>query len=647
MTVFFIFSMYKKNVFVLIFFLLWSFISFGQNNADTLQVELQSVDVNAFQNQLKTGRLLTVIGKETIDKMPVQSLDDLLETISGVDIRQRGVGGTQSDVSIRGGSFDQVLVLLNGINITDPQTGHYNLDVPIDLSDISRVEILQGSAARIYGPNAFSGAINIITNVKAKNAVAAKLTAGSYNTFSQNISGNVGNEKLATFASFSNKSSQGYIPNTDYKILNAFSQTTLSTNNVGKFDLQLAYQQKSYGANAFYSFAYPNQFDHTQTYLAALNWNLSFQKFNFSSQVYLRKHYDRFELFRDSIRTKPSWYSTHNYHVTDVSGAKVTGTYLSNFAKSTFGLDLRNEHIYSNALGTSLPSPKDNIFASGHPFTKSDNRLLLTAYADFTKNIERFNLAAGASTTYNDHFGWLWSGGTDVSFNASDNLRFYTSVNSAVRLPTFTDLYLQNSIQKADPLLMPEKSTTFDLGIKYEKLGLKLNGTTFYRIGKNVIDWVKFAPTAKWESKNLTDINAFGVDASTEYELKNKFFKNIGLSYSYLSLNKQAIAFDSKYALDYLRHKLVLSIYHNIVSMLSAQWKASYNERAGDYVDFISAVKTPYNPFFMVDLRLVWTAKYFDVFADGNNLLNVNYADYGGLVQPGFNYNVGIRLKLQ
>jgi iron complex outermembrane receptor protein len=125
--------------------------------------------------------------------MPVQSVDELLESVAGIDIRQRGVGGTQSDISIRGGSFDQVLVLLNGVNITDPQTGHYNLDVPVELSDIVRVELLQGSVARIYGPNAFSGAVNIVTEKKETSTISVQTAGGSYNSFIQNLSAGIGN----------------------------------------------------------------------------------------------------------------------------------------------------------------------------------------------------------------------------------------------------------------------------------------------------------------------------------------------------------------------------------------------------------------------------------------------------------------------
>jgi iron complex outermembrane receptor protein len=186
-----------------------------------------------------------------------------------VDIRQRGVGGTQADISIRGGSFDQVLILLNGVNITDPQTGHYNLDIPVELSDVQSVEILQGSAARMYGPNAFSGAINIVTNNQEKSQLSAQLTAGSFDTFMQSLSGTIRAGKISSFNTITHKSSAGYIPNTDYQMLNAFSHTTFSANKYGTFDLQLGYQQKSYGANAFYSFKYPSQFDYTKTFFGA------------------------------------------------------------------------------------------------------------------------------------------------------------------------------------------------------------------------------------------------------------------------------------------------------------------------------------------------------------------------------------------
>lgn len=620
----------------------------AQKNTDTLSLSLNQLDVNAYQQQLKTGtgRALTVIDRATIQRLPVQSLDDLLDVVAGVDVRQRGVGGTQSDISVRGGSFDQVLVLLNGVNITDPQTGHYNLDIPVELSDVSRIELLQGSAARLYGPNAFSGAINIITEKSVTKSLSAQLTAGSYNTFTQHLSGNIGNKKISSFNSVSNKTSGGYIPNTDYRILNAFSHTTLNAGKAGKFDLQLAYQQKSYGANAFYSFKYPAQFDHTQTFFGALNWQYSKQNSGLVAQTYYRKHYDRYELYRDSISTKPIWYTGHNYHLTDVLGGKATATVQSRFVKSTFGVDVRNEHIYSNTLGIVRANPVNNIFDDRADFTREDNRLLATAFVDFSKTMDKFNLSVGGSATYTKKYDFLWFGGADLTYNMSDAMRLYLSYNNAVNLPTYTDLYLQTAVNKGNVNLLPSQSSTLELGSKYNKQQLKVSAAVYYRMGKNAIDWVLYPLSTKWESINHPKLNAFGLDAMAQYDFRNSFLRSATVAYSYISLDKVAVNFDSKYALDYLRHKVTFSLNHSIYSKLTAQWKLSYNDRAGSYTDFATNQPVSYAPYTMLDLRLLWSEKHFDIFADGNNLFNVSYADYGGLTQPGINFNAGVRFRL-
>ena len=132
-------------------------------------------------------RVLTVIDSKNIEQGAATSLQDVLGQVAALDVRQRGAGGVQADISIRGGTFDQVLILLNGINITDPQTGHHNLNLPVSLSQIERIEILEGPAARIYGPNAFSGAINIITKQFEEKTITARFDGGSFGYFGANI----------------------------------------------------------------------------------------------------------------------------------------------------------------------------------------------------------------------------------------------------------------------------------------------------------------------------------------------------------------------------------------------------------------------------------------------------------------------------
>ncbi|MCD7902125.1 MAG: TonB-dependent receptor plug domain-containing protein [Bacteroides sp.] len=113
--------------------------------------------------QAQTPKLVTVITRDEIKKAPVNSILELLSYAANIDVLQRGPHGAQADISIRGGSFDQTAVLLNGVNISNAQTGHYSFDIPVNLSDIERIEVLHGPSALVYGTSAFSGGINIIT----------------------------------------------------------------------------------------------------------------------------------------------------------------------------------------------------------------------------------------------------------------------------------------------------------------------------------------------------------------------------------------------------------------------------------------------------------------------------------------------------
>lgn len=638
----------KKNLFSTLF-LLVSFFGcvMAQKNADSTNVQLSNVEVNATRNKLYTemGRILTVIDKSEISRAAVQSLDQLLDYVAGIDIRQRGVNTTQADISIRGGSFDQVLVLLNGVNITDPQTGHFNLDIPLNLSDVSRVEILQGSSARVLGPNAFSGAINIVTESLAKKTFNAELSAGSFNTFGESVSGSFGSASFRTFASLNHKSSDGYMANTDFNFTNAFVQSTFMTKAAGKFDFQLAGQFKEFGANSFYSLAYPNQFENSKTFMTALNWTKTLANWSFNGQAYWRRHHDRFELIRDSISLKPAWYKSHNYHMTDVTGGKASASYLSIIGKTTLGVDIRNEHIFSNVLGApidSMPAP----FEKKGFFTKENNRLIETAMLDQSLKLNKWFFSAGAAVTNSTTFGVNGFGGLDVAYEINESVRVFVDANSAVRLPTFTDLYYKSATQLANPDLQPERSQTIEVGAKVLKSNWKLDAAVFYRMGQNVIDWVQLPAETIWNSKNLTSVNALGTNLSVVHFFEHSIVKKATTTYSYLQMDKTAENYVSRYALDYLKHKFIVSLDYQLLKGLSASWTGSYLARSGTYTMPAQTALQSYQPYFLLDGKFVWTQKSYELYASVNNVFDTKYFDYVGLTQPGINFNVGMRVKL-
>lgn len=629
-----------------------------EGNDSTKYVKLSDVEITGSQPRLwpELARSISVIGQPEIASSPAIVLEDILEQAPGLDVRQRGSDGVQSDLSIRGGSSDQVLILLNGVNITDPQTGHHNLNFPVDLSQIQRIEILQGSGARLLGPSAFSGAINIITYPSGQNnskgspiSGRAELGAGSFNRQLQSGSISFFKNSLNLDASLSHRASDGYISNTDYDIINSTFDARYSGKKAGDFLLQLGYQQKGFGANSFYSFAYPNQYEATKTLLSSFSWEMTKCKVNYQVQLYHRQHHDRFELFRN-MENAASWYTGHNYHQTDVTGADLRLSLNSVTGKTVIGSEARNEHIFSNVLGNQMSTTKTDYLDPDALFTKEKNRVNYRAYLDHTIFIDKISISAGISGNYNTDFGAYWYGGADAGYALSGSSKIFINFNQAVRLPSFTDLYYKSATQIANPDLKPEKSATIEIGASHSGKKLKADLSAWYREGSNIIDWIKYPDSTKWVSRNLTKVDAAGLDLKTSYIFGGRILKSINFSYSFQNLDKKAEGFDSKYALDYLRHKANLNLcfkvfenkkYGNIGVTASKE----FQDRSGNYTDFKTGKITDYKPFYTSALRILWEKGNFAVTGDVTNITDTKYADFGGLIQPGRAFNAGITYK--
>ncbi|MCW3162254.1 TonB-dependent receptor [Chryseobacterium oryctis] len=234
-----------------IFFLgLFFFINAQEKSTDIETIEIQGKFIST---PYKTANQnITVITKEEIINSPAKSIDEMLQLVAGMDIRRRGANGVQSDVSFRGSSFEQVLLLINGIRMNDSQTGHNSLNIPVDLEDVERIEVIKGPAARRFGQNAYAGAINIITKINLGKNVKISANAGDYETFGFGLNANLGGEKFSNSLNINSNSSQGYMHNTDYEIRNIFYQSQLKIKE-GDVKLQAGFSEKKFGANGFYS----------------------------------------------------------------------------------------------------------------------------------------------------------------------------------------------------------------------------------------------------------------------------------------------------------------------------------------------------------------------------------------------------------
>lgn len=612
----------------------------------SMEYDLDEVEVSAQRTPVafsQVARIVSVISREEIEAAPVQSIQDLLEYALSVDVRQRGVYGVQADISVRGGSFDQTLILLNGINITDPQTGHHSLNLPVSLKSIDRIEILEGPAARVYGPNAFSGAINIITTAENIDRLRMDVSAGENGLYDLNVSGNLQTGNVSQFVAVSKIASKGYIDNTDFSTYNLFYQGQLK-NKSGKLDWQTGYTNKGFGGNSFYSATYPNEYEQTKTTFASLKYETG-TKVHIRPSIYWRRHQDRFELFRDN---PASWYTGHNYHLTDVFGSNLNAWFETALGRTALGAEIRSENVWSNVLGNLMNETIEVPGESGHFFSKSYSRTYLSYFVEHSFYLKHFSATIGAmANRISDlNFKWKVYPGIDLAWNFTAHLKIYATANSNLRMPTFTDLFYSDPTSTGNQYLKPEQAITYEGGFKFNSAGFRGHIGYYYRHGENMIDWVRETEVEKFKAQNLAIVNASGIETSAELfpgrtAKKALFIKKIGLNYSYSNLDYDGGNLFSKYVLDNLKHKLNIELEHKIWSRLGASWRATYQDRNG-----MRTKTESYKPFWLVNTRLMWKNNHSEIYALVQNLLDTSYYDLGYTIQPGRWFSVGYKLDL-
>ena len=629
---------------------------------DTLvdkEATLTDVEVTGSRAPLALGqavRMVTVLSREEIQAAPVQSINDLLKMAVGVDVRQRGPMGAQTDIGIRGSTQEQIAILLNGINICDPQTGHNAFDFPVDISDIVRIEVLEGPAGRVYGTSSLVGAINIVTADGRGKRSEGRVEGGSYGYLS--TAGRVAIDVHSLSASLTR--SDGYqrskagALNSDYAGAKAFYQGGYHTDNI-RLSWHAGLTTKGFGSNTFWSAKYDEQYEKTTKLYSAVKGDLRSGALHFRPAVYWNRSYDRFELMRGSEEKVP-----YNHHRTDVFGINMNSWFdwlpadeaVRNFQMRTaLGAEFRNEDIVSTNLGEPLNEPFNK-------YKVGLNRSNLSFHLEHNIILRRFTLSAGfiaAKNTWAEMPFTLYPG-VDASMHIAVGLKLYASYNSSLRMPSFTELYYSVGGHQADKHLKPEELRAVEGGVKYEHLSgagqsicgikaVRLQAAIFHHHARNMIDWVMDTREADpiWKSVNHTRINTLGEEATANLQF-SRF--NFQLNYCHLHQQKQQAEdyLQSQYSLEYLRHKFTARLQMPLSKRLSLSVSYRWQDRMGKYTDTAGNVQD-YHPYSIVDARLSWMADTYYIYIDGNNLTNHRYVDYGNVLQPGCWVKAGVAIN--
>jgi iron complex outermembrane receptor protein len=569
-------------------------------------------------------RNIEIITAEKIKQLPARTVNELLAYVGGVDIRQRGPFGNQADISIDGGSFEQTIVLINGVKLLDAQTAHNMMNMPLPLDAIDRIEVLRGPAARVYGINALTGAINIVTKKSKQAFVALNAYAGSsfeskeqgdgegiYGGGGLQLTGGFNTRKQNHLIALSQDSYNGQRYNTASNNTRIFYTGEHKINSKNALQWMGGYTHNDFGANGFY--AAPGDIESNETVettLFSVSSSHEFGRFTVSPRISNRYNEDDYRYFGKDADIGQS------KHYANAMMAEINTSMKTTIGDFGLGLESRFDRINSSNIGR---------------HTRDNHGISLEYRKIFWR---KFIFSAGTYVNYNSDYDWQLYPGLDFAYRFSPHWKIFASAGSGQRIPSFTDLYLnQLPGNVGNPNIQPEDAWAYEANFQYSKNRLKIKGGYFYRSITNYIDWVRDMPSIPYSPVNIGENLVHGIHASAsqQFEVKRKHKIGYNVNYTFLSPSYNSTEdVQSKYILESLRNQLILGLHYRYKSA-SIQINNRFIERE---------LNDPYN---LLSVRANYNLKDFSIYADVSNLLNAEYVEAGAVPMPPRWFTLGFR----
>ena len=575
---------------------------------DTILIKSTRIDLPFKDN----SRTINIITSEAIENSAVTNVADLLQQVAGVDIRRRGTAGSQADLYIRGGGFDQTLLLIDGIKMDDSQTGHHTMNAALPIEVIERIEIIKGPAARIFGQNAFTGAINIVTKKKLSDTVAVHMEKGSFGQSNGSVTIGKEFENSSVIAHVGILTSEGYRYNSDYQNKNYLLKGVFNRKQQ-PIEVIATFFDKKFGANGFYASATATeQYEETQSSLVGASTTFKTENFKISPRIYWKRGQDDYVYIRDN----PSVY--RNLHITNKVGVETNASYRSDIGITGFGIDISRVFISSNNLG-------------------NRNRTMANLFLEHRFKLwnEKLDITPGVAVTYFSDFKFHAYPGLDIGYQLSDQIKAYGNIGVTYRIPTYTDLYYNDRNTIGNANLKPEEAFSQEIGLKYNSGKYTSSIAIFNRDASNLIDFIRPDVNSKYEATNITKVNTQGVEFEGAYNFKvSSFNQTVTFGYSYLNddilaQNKEL----SRYSLNTLKHQFTTRFSSQFFKNIRQNIIYKHAERT---------VGTSYN---------VWDASVivdFDPISftvTANNIFDAEYIEAGFVPMPPSSLLVGIRFR--
>jgi iron complex outermembrane receptor protein len=608
-----------KKISILLFTCAFAFHAFTQRDViKTLTVN--DIIITGRGNPIdyfQRNQSMTLLKADKLALLPSRSLSEALSYTSGVDVRQRGLNGMQADIGIRGGSFEQTLILVNGFKMVDPQTGHHAMNIPFTVNAIDQIEVIKGPATQLFGQSALAGAVNFVSLLSSKTFVKAQSYTGSFGTTGINAT------LSAPIKGWNQKLSMGFDRSNGHWSNSDFDNKQISYEGGKSFKNQyllvmLAYSDRKFGANGYYSNKFPDQWESTQNAFAGVRYNVSFRKATWVNRLSTRTNRDEFRLKRND----PGFYTNRHFSETYSLESILNGKFGSNW-QYHLGFEHRFEALNSSNLGLR-------------------NRQYSSGFGDVTFKIGKLTATSSLLAFQYSDVPLKVLPSIQGAYQLNDVNRVYANLSKSNRIPTYTELYYSDPSNMGNAALKPEYANAAELGwFKIGKLYMEAN--VFYRQTYNMIDWVRDSSSVipnpnKWQPVNIAEVRFYGLEGTVRktFVYTAKFKPNfVDVSYTYIQATHVFDAnLESRYAYSNLKHQLIAKFNFQ----LSKYGMLQVNYR------FLQRVSNP--AYQLLDLKLnSESVKGFSFFAEVNNILNTQYVEAGYVQMPGRWFKVGLNYR--
>jgi outer membrane cobalamin receptor len=535
-----------------------------------------------------------------------ETVEQYLRADPSAFIEQRGAGGAQADISIRGSSFEQTLVLLNGLRINDAQTSHHNLDLPVPVEALRDIEVLHGSGSTLYGSDAIGGVVDFLTAVPTANSLTLRAGGGSFGeneeTALASLAGRNWSESLTGARNFST----GFMADRDYRNETASTETRFHS-AAGLTDILLAGSDRAFGADQFYGDF--NSWERTKSWFASARQEIGART---EAAFGYRRHADNFILFRND----PAFYA--NNHIDQSWQAVLRRTNpIGKSASLYYGLEFDGDAIHSNNLGTHARNQGAGYLDLDlHP----GGRWTLAA------GLREEILSGGARS--------VWSPDLAGSLRVAPTVKLRASAGYGFRLPTYTDLYYSDPATIGNAHLKPESAWSTDGGVDwYANARTTASVTVFYSRQHDAIDYVRPSSADPWQAQNLSGLRFTGVESSLLWQATRS--QTVRLAWTALSGAQRALhGLQSEYVFNYP------------VNNASFEWLGTFHQSwvLGTRVQVAQRYQQTAYPVW--DFQASRQRGRIQPWLRIANLSNTGYEEVVGVPMPGRSFTAGLQFRI-